>query len=69
MEIKSISYPNTVRDDEVSSYSYNNGYRFHEVWENGEMALVRWILVKKIDLDGEEKPVAKIKESVCDIYY
>lgn len=69
-KIKSIEFPNTVRGDETNSYSAPRFF-FKEVWENGEMATVRWYEVwEGGEGEGEFRTlIAKIKESICNIYY
>ena len=62
--IKSISFPNTVADSDKAFYQTTSGHRFEQVLENGEMAHVSWIAVYK-----DDKKIAQIKQSVCDIYF
>jgi hypothetical protein len=65
-EIKSIEYPNTGCPT-ADMHHYGNtmdSWRFEQVMENGEMAGISWIAVFKND-----KKVAQIKQSVCNIYF
>ena len=63
--IKSIHYPNTISSQEQTSFGTTmDNWKFEQVLENGEMAYVSWIAVYKND-----KKVAQIKQSVCDIYF
>jgi len=64
MKIRVIAFPNTVEGEKQASYSSVQGHSFEKIDKPGEMAAIGWIRVLK---DG--KPVAEIKESVCDIYY
>lgn len=64
--IKSIEFPNCASEGEVMN-SYGNTmdkWRFEQVLENGEMAPISWIAVYKND-----KKVAQIKQSVCNIRF
>jgi len=63
-KLKSISFPNTVAENERSYYTSKGEYSFKGIMKSGEMAGVQWIQVWKY-----EKLVAEIKESVCDLYY
>jgi hypothetical protein len=62
--LKMIEFPNTVANGEATLYSDKNGYSFGEHTENGEMALINWI-----DVYNDNKLVASIKQSVCNLFY
>lgn len=63
--IKSISFPNTVADYDKCHYGNSmEKWRFERVMEAGEMAGITWIAVYKND-----KKIAHIKQSVCDIFF
>lgn len=62
--IKSIAYPNTVADRDKSFYKVGtNCDKIVEINKNGEMALLTWLQVIK-----DNKVIAEIKESVCDVF-
>jgi hypothetical protein len=64
-DIKAISFPNTSNSDGQSTYGNTmDKWEFKQVLENGEMAQVSWIAVFKND-----KKVAHIKQSVCNIFF
>lgn len=63
--IKSIEFPNTVSNNESSNCGNTmDNWKFEQVLENGEMAHVIWIAVYK-----NNKKIAQIKQSVCNIYF
>lgn len=69
--ITRIEYPNnSEHEDFVVSWqtkqfssSYSNCDELRLIQKNGEMALINWIQVIK-----DNKIIAEIKESVCNIY-
>ena len=59
-----IAFPNTVKDDDKTWYS--TGKYVDEIiyfTKNGEMASIGWFSIVK-----DNKVIAEIKESVCDVY-
>ena len=66
-EIKTIEFPNTVKDSEATSYTIGvnpNCTKIERFKKNGEMAEVGWFRIWKGSII-----FAEIKESVCNIYY
>lgn len=63
-QLTSISFPNTSFGDDRCGFSVKNGYNFELIRKNGEMASINWIRVTK-----DDKIIAEIKESVCDLYF
>ncbi len=63
--VKGISFPNTVADNDKCFYEVGkNGIEeIRETFKNGEMAAVKWFEIVK-----DNKIIAEIKESVCDVY-
>ena len=61
--IASISFPNTVADQDAGWYN-SPDHSFQLIMEAGEMAGIAWIGVYK---DG--KKVAQIRQSVCNVYF
>ena len=63
--IKSIAFPNTANDNEIGSYGNTmDDWKFEQVMEAGEMAGIAWIAVFR-----NNKKVAHIKQSVCNIFF
>lgn len=62
---KSIWFPNTAIDSEQGSFEEGRSCdRIVTDFRNWENALVNWFLVYK-----DDKLIAEIKESVCNIFY
>lgn len=60
----SIAHPNTVADSQKAWYTEKNGYSFKYIMKSGEMSGIAWIEVYQND-----KLVAEVKESVCDLFF
>jgi hypothetical protein len=62
--IKSIYYPNTVKGSEQSIFTIGkNCDEIKTIPKGGEMGIIQWFQIIK-----NNKIIAEIKESVCDIY-
>ena len=62
--VTQIGFPNTVSDQDKTWYTTKAWYSFEEFFEAGEMANISWFAIYK-----DWKLHARIKRSVCDIYY
>jgi len=63
-EIKEIAFPNTVKDEDKTSYTARKHIEIKRITKNWDMAPIWWF-----EIYNDWKKVAEIKESVCDIYY
>ena len=65
-KIQQIFFPNTVIED-ANANRYKIGMNCAEIKlikKNGEMAEVNWLQIIK-----DNKVIAEIKESICNVYY
>lgn len=65
-EIKNIRiyYPNTVSEYDQRKFAADNNCVIKKGYKDAEMVKVGWFFIYK-----DEKLIAEIKESICDIYY
>ena len=65
LKIRQIFFPNTEKNE--NAYGYKIGMDCDEIKlikKNGEMAEVNWLQIIK-----DNKVIAEIKESICNVYY